>query len=232
MKNTEQYNLLANLFRYPMAEYKSHVNECNDYVQTHFPEASKEMETFTSFVNGKTAFEIEEVFGQTFHIQAICFLDLGYVLFGEDYKRGDFLVQMKNEQAKANNDCGSELADNLPNVLSLIPLLKDEEFRTELGARIIIPAIEKMIGEFDSARMELKTKVRKKKEKVILLENLEGGNIYQHAIKALLAVLKEDFKGTEYQDPTIIPGLRGDVLSCGSSCSTPEEADMKTAVTK
>jgi hypothetical protein len=45
---------------------------------------------------------------------------LGYVLFAEDYKRGDFLVKVKNEQRKVNNDCGEELADNLPNILTLM----------------------------------------------------------------------------------------------------------------
>ena len=66
----------------------------------------------------------QEYYISTFDVQAICFLDIGYVLFGEDYKRGIFLVNIKKEQIKAGNDCGSELPDHLPNILTLLPKMQ------------------------------------------------------------------------------------------------------------
>ena len=126
---------------------------------------------FIDFINNTDFYDIEEIFGKTFHIQSICYLDLGYVLFGEDYKRGEFLVQMKKEQRLANNDCGEELADNLPNVLKLMTLLKDEQFLNELAVRIVIPSISKMLDEFDASRIALKDKIRKKNFELFLFLN-------------------------------------------------------------
>jgi nitrate reductase assembly molybdenum cofactor insertion protein NarJ len=221
MKNRDHYNKLANLFRYPDELYKQNVAECAKMLKDNYHDAYAEIRPFVQFVETKDLYEIEEVFGKTFHIQAICFLDLGYVLFAEDYKRGEFLVKMKDEQRRANNDCGDELADNLPNVLTLMALMEDEEFLGEFAVRIMDPALDKMLAEFDQARMELKDKVRKKKQKVILLEDMENKNIYQFAIQALLYVVKEDFKSLKFNDPEIVPTLGGNFLkSCNTGCST------------
>ena len=218
-----QYNVLAELFRYPSEGYVARVNTCADYLKVYYPEAFAELKPFLEFVNEHTLHEIEEVFGKTFHIQAICYLDLGYVLFAEDYKRGEFLVQMKNEQRKANNDCGEELADNLPNVMSLMAIMKDEEFLEEFAVRVIKPALDKMLTEFDEARIALKDKVRKKKQKVILLEDMQNKNIYQYALQSIYSVVNADFKNVNYNDPVIIPTLGGDVLSCNTGCSTVQQ---------
>ena len=221
MKNRDQYNKLANLFRYPDESYKQNVAECAKMLKENYHEAYAEILPFLQFVETKDLYEIEEVFGKTFHIQAICFLDLGYVLFAEDYKRGEFLVKMKDEQRRANNDCGDELADNLPNVLTLMTLMEDQEFLEEFAVRIMEPALSKMLAEFDTARMELKDKVRKKKQKVILMEDMENKNIFQYAIQSLLYVVKEDFKSIVYNDPEIVPTLGGNFLkSCNTGCST------------
>lgn len=220
MIKRNQYNILANLFRYPDADYKKNVATCKELLCNEYPEAYSIGLPFFEFIEKADVYEIEEVFGKTFHIQAICYLDLGYVLFAEDYKRGEFLVKMKNEQRNAQNDCGEELADNLPNVLTLMAKMEDEEFLEEFAIRILDKALIKMLAEFDSARMELKDKVRKKKQKVILLEDLENKNVYQYAIQSLLTVVNEDFKNIEFNDVEIVPTLGGDFLnSCNSGCA-------------
>jgi nitrate reductase assembly molybdenum cofactor insertion protein NarJ len=228
MKKRNQYNHLANLFRYPMADYKDQVNACSEFLKTEYPEAYLQLIPFVDFVNQTDLYEIEEVFGKTFHIQAICYLDLGYVLFAEDYKRGEFLVQMKKEQAKVNNDCGVELADNLPNVLTLMALIEEEDFLVEFAVRVVKVGIEKMLQEFSDARIALKDKVRKKKQKVILMEDLQNKNIYVNALNSILEVLKKDFSTVEYNDPEIVPTLGGNVLGqCGTSCSV-DHKPLKT----
>jgi len=227
MKVGNQYNLLANLFRYPQEGYIQQVNECALFLKDNYPGAYKELFPFVEWVNSKSLFEIEEVFGKTFHIQAICYLDLGYVLFAEDYKRGEFLVQMKNEQRNAKNDCGCELADNLPNVLTLLGILEDEDFLNEFAERVMKPALDKMLKEFDDARVALKDKVRKKKQKVILMEGMENKNIYQYALQTLKKVINADFKENKYNDPVIVPTIGLDALNCNSGCS-PSPQPVKT----
>lgn len=221
MKDRIHYNHLANLFRYPDESYRENVQCCVELLKLYYPEAYTEIFPFHKYINENDIYDIEEVFVKTFHIQAICFLDLGYVLFAEDYKRGDFLVKVKNEQRKVNNDCGEELADNLPNILTLMVLLEDEEFLSEFAVRIVKPAIEKMLEEFDVSRMELRDSVLKKKHKVLIQQDLKNKNIFQYALQALYSVIKKDFVCIEYNDPAFIPLVGGNFLkSCNSGCST------------
>lgn len=231
MKNYNQYNLLADLFRYPTKGYHEQVNKCGDMLKENYPEIYQSFEPFLNIINDKSIIDVEELFGMTFHIQAICYLDLGYVLYAEDYKRGEFLVQMKNEQKKANNDCGVELADNLPNALTLLPLLEDDNFREELAVRMYIPALESMVKEFDASRIALKTKVRKKKQKVLIQEDMPNRNAYQYAIQTVLEVLQSDFKVKKYEDKMV----KSDPLSsflpnCEGSCATPQPTTKKEVI--
>lgn len=220
-----QYKHISEIFRYPMEGYRWRVEDCYNYLLAEYPEAGRKLEPFVNYIRSHNDFEIEEIFGKTFHIQAICYLDIGYVLFAEDYKRGEFLVQMKKEQEKLKNDCGDELADNLPNVLTLMAQIPDHEFLIEFGERIMKPAIKKMLQEFEESRMALKDKVRRKKQKVVIMEGVDNKNIYQNAIEALQFVVNADFKENRYNDPEIVPtlgGTIGTVLSgnCDTSCST------------
>jgi len=207
MLNKNQYIILSELFMYPKEGYQDRVKECMFMLQEFYPDAAKSFERFYNYIEGKTLYEVEEVFGFTFHIQAICFLDVGYVLFGEDYTRGEFLVNMKAEQAKINHDCGEELSDNLPHVLQLMAISEDNDFVDELAVRAVIPALEKMLVEFKASRAELRKKIMKKKQKAIIMEDIKEGNIYQNALQALLIVLKTDFDGIDFGDEKIEQSL-------------------------
>jgi nitrate reductase assembly molybdenum cofactor insertion protein NarJ len=230
MKDKIQYNLLANLFRYPQEGYVEQMDACVAFIKGQYPEAYVNLKHFQDIIHKKEGIhEIEELFGKTFHIQAICYLDLGYVLYAEDYKRGEFLVQMKNEQRLVNNDCGVELPDNLPNALTLLPLLKDPKFLEELVVRMYIPALEMMVKEFETSRIALKTKVRKKKQKVLIQENLKDKNAFQFALQATLAILQADFHVTTFKDMEIKPDPLSSFLpNCEGSCATPTEDILTT----
>ena len=211
-----QYFILSELFKYPKEGYQDRINECMFMLKEKYPEAAKSFERFYDYMKDKTLYEIEEVFGFTFHIQAICFLDVGYVLFGEDYTRGEFLVNMKAEQAKIGHDCEEELADNLPHVLQLMAISEDQPFVEELAVRAVIPALEKMLVEFKASRTELRKKIMKKKQKAIIMEDIVEGNIYQNALQALLVVLQTDFKGIDFGDEVIEQSLSNFIPDCGT----------------
>jgi len=226
MENNIQYNALANLFRYPTKDYPQQIADCGQLLKDYYPSAYKEFKNFEEIMETKNIVEIEELFSMTFHIQAICYLDLGYVLYAEDYKRGEFLVQMKKEQAKAGNDCGVELADNLPNALTLLPLIEDPAFREELAVRMYIPALEAMEKEFEASRIALKTKVRRKKQKVLIQEDMKNKNAYLFAISATLEVMREEFNIAKFVDNSVkADPLSSLVPNCESSCATPTKTD-------
>ena len=212
----DQYIILSELFKYPKEGYQDNVKKCLFMLEEKYPNASKTFERFYDYIKDKTLYQVEEVFGFTFHIQAICFLDVGYVLFGEDYTRGEFLVNMKAEQAKINHDCEEELADNLPHVLQLMAISADKDFVDELAVRAVIPALEKMLVEFKASRTELRKKIMKKKQKAIIMEDIKEGNIYQNALQALLIVLQTDFAGIDYGDEKIEQSLSNFIPDCGT----------------
>jgi nitrate reductase assembly molybdenum cofactor insertion protein NarJ len=235
MKNLDHYTLLAELFRYPNQDIKTTVNEIQVFLDKNYPDAGDEFNRFSEFIANSTFYQIEEIFQKTFHIQAICFLDLGYVIFAEDYKRGEFLVNMKVEQEKYNNDYGHELADNLPYVLRLLPLHKDENFINELVVMVMIPALEKMLSEFDAAKVKIREKVMNKKQKVVIMEGIKDGNIYKNVISAVLQVFKIDFADIKFEiEAEIIPAyakafLHSDCTDgCTTSIPTPEEIKRRS----
>lgn len=223
MKNLEHYTLLAELFRYPNKDIKTTVTKIQQFLDSNYQEAGAEFKRFSEFIDQTTFPEIEEIFQKTFHIQAICFLDIGYVIFAEDYKRGEFLVNMKAEQEKYNNDCEGELADNLPYVLRLMPIHKDEAFINELVVMALIPALEKMLSEFDAAKTQIREKVMNKKQKVVIMEGIKDGNIYKNTLSSLIMVLKKDFEGIKFeQEVEFIPAYAKAFLhsDCGDGCTT------------
>jgi len=127
-----------------------------------YPDTIADFKEFSRYVNSTSHEELEELFSRTFDVQAITTLDIGYVLFGDDYKRGELLVNLNREHREAGNECGSELADNLSNILKLLPKMKDHEIRNELIEKLIMPALEKIINEFNAENVNLKNKIYKK----------------------------------------------------------------------
>ena len=113
---------------------------------------------------------------------------------------------MQEEQLKVGNDCGTDLSDNLCNMLTFYTKTDNQELREELAVKIMLPGIEKMVAEFKQARIELKMKVLKKMHRAIIQEELNQGNVYKELFNTLLAVIRKDFEHVSFDkvlDPTI-----------------------------
>ena len=149
------YTLLSELFLYPLDEhYKQKVHDIYAYLQASFPESAIALQRFAAFTASASTTEIQELFLRSFDVQAITTLDIGFVLFGEDYKRGKLLAHLNEEHKKAGNSCHTELADHLPNLLRLLPKMEDEELQNEIATLLLLPAVEKMISEFTIEKIE------------------------------------------------------------------------------
>lgn len=173
----EHYSLLSVLFSYPEPEnLMTKVPVIKQIVEEKYPECSGNINEFFDFLNTHTPDEQCEYYIRTFDVQALCYLDLGYVLFGEDYKRGEFLVNLRNEHIKAGNDCGYELADHLPNILNLLPKIKDKAFAEELAYSIMIPALKEILKNFS-----------------------DNVNVYKRMIELVLYMMESDFKNSGYK---------------------------------
>lgn len=191
--DTEVYNRLADILYYPEDDIKEKVNNVQQLLDKSYDNAASELRLFTEFVNNSTKTEQEELFTRSFDVQAVTTIDIGYVLFGDDYKRGELLVNLNREHKDAGNDCGTELSDHLPNVLRLLPKMKDKEIRNELVAKIIIPALKKIIGEFEIIKREKKDKVYEKHHRTIIERSDDYWSIYKKPLQAILEVIEKDF---------------------------------------
>ena len=177
-KNLNHYIELANIIDYPRTDYFDKVLVAQKLFSAYDTETLLILDEFVQFLNITPPEKVEELYLRTFDVQAVTTLDIGYVLFGDDYKRGELLVNLSKEHHKANNDCGNELADNLPNLLRLIPKITEDEFKTELVQIIILPALDKIIKEFDPKNIEMKNNVYKRKYKTLIEQPEHYGRMF------------------------------------------------------
>jgi nitrate reductase assembly molybdenum cofactor insertion protein NarJ len=222
---TGNYVKLAELFLYPIDEsFKNNVNDIYNSLLETIPEAAEAMNPFMAFLSRSSFTAMQELFLRSFDVQAITTLDIGFTLFGEDYKRGQLLVHLNKEHRDAGNDCQTELSDHLPNVLKLIQKMKDEVMRAEIASRLVIPAVVKMIEEFSNEKIEKKDVVYKKNYKSILDYSQDYRTVYQALLEALLIVLKKDF-GCEAQQDELqmekdVPEIGACQINSTCSCSS------------
>lgn len=192
-KSLNHYIKLADLFDYPDVDYSSRIFEIEQLLNAQYPEAVKYLEPFAAYMTQADLLEQQELFIRSFDVQSVTTLDLGYVIFGDDYKRGELLVNLNREHREVGNDCGVELADHLPNVLRLLPKMQDEILCEELVVKIVAPALYRMIRGFEPEQIVLKEKFYKRKHKTIIDRPVDHYTIFQLALKAIYAVLQEDF---------------------------------------
>lgn len=200
MQPLAHYEQLAALFEYPQRDYPAQVRRVRQLLDGRYPVAAARLASFASALpsEGETFSaaaldEVQEIFTRSFDVQSITTLSVGYVMFGDDYKRGQLLVNLHREDQEAGVDCGSELPDHLPNVLRLIARWQDPEMVVEFVEEILHPALERMIAEFGTERMEQRNRLYEKHFKTLIASSVERGTIFREPLAALVTVLREDF---------------------------------------
>lgn len=190
----DHYCQLAGLLDFPAPGFAARGQQLLNLLRKRYPQAAGELEQFLGAIPESTL-DLQELHTRTFDVQALTTLDIGYVLFGDDYKRGELLSNLTREHAQAGVDCAGELPDHLPNVLRLIAVLEDEDLRSELVRKILVPAIMLMAREFEPERVQRKNTSYQEHYKT-LIEPARGGNstVYNKALKAVLGVLVADFQ--------------------------------------
>lgn len=195
--NYAHYSHVAELFDFPGPEFAARGRALSGLLRENYPAAAVEVEHFLDAIPDRTL-DLQELHTRTFDVQSLTTLDIGYVLFGDDYKRGALLSNLNQEHRRAENDCRGELADHLPNLLRLIPKLKDQDLLDELVGQILVPALMLMIREFDPGRIEKKNANYQKHYKTLIDPACASDStVYCRALKAVMQVLSKDFQVTE-----------------------------------
>jgi len=166
---TDLYESLSEVLLYPEEDFVNRVDQCCQVLEQTYANELAHLVPFRDAVHGAALEKWQERYIQTFDVQAVCCLDVGYSLFGEDYKRGQFMAELKTLQNKHQVDCGVEMPDFLPNILKLLTKI-DYDTASQLCTVIVIPGLEKMQKSFS-----------------------ENENPYQKPIQVILNILNKDF---------------------------------------
>ncbi|MCK4773398.1 MAG: nitrate reductase molybdenum cofactor assembly chaperone [Candidatus Krumholzibacteria bacterium] len=194
------YSRLADLFSYPDAGFAQKVQKVQALLDDGCGEAAENLREFTNFASQASLLELEEVYTRSFDVQAVTTLDIGYVMWGDDYKRGELLVKLNGEHKEAGVDCGNELPDHLPNVLRLLDAMEKPELRDELVQLLVAPALRRIIGEFDSDRVKKKNITYVTQYKTLIDRSERYAEIYEKPLQTLYTLLKRDFDVDSYQE--------------------------------
>jgi nitrate reductase molybdenum cofactor assembly chaperone NarJ/NarW len=133
---------------YPGEDYLREVAECRDAVAEIDPEAGWDWGEFSARVCGLTSEEVQELYVQTFDLNPLCALEVGWQLYGDNYDRGNFLVRMRQELQQFGVRENVELPDHLCHVLPLLARM-DTDAARNFSAASVLPALNKMLAAFE-----------------------------------------------------------------------------------
>lgn len=140
------YDLAAGLLFYPGADYREQVEQYRREYVAALPEAADLVTAFADAVERLAPEELEELFTRTFELNPMCAPEVGWHLFGENYSRGEFLVQMRKGLRQHGLPETTELPDHLGHVLSVLGRSAPGE-SGPFVERYILPALDKMLTE-------------------------------------------------------------------------------------
>jgi len=145
------YELFARMLEYPTPDLGEQARLCATLLPAVSPEAAEHAAAFADFVAETSPSRLEEIYTGTFDLQVICFPYVGYQLFGESYKRGAFLVKLKEEYRAHGFVADGELPDHLAVILRFMATLKevDAELEQDLIGVCLAPALGRMEQSFE-----------------------------------------------------------------------------------
>jgi len=167
------YSLFARVLSYPDGKYLRSVEKCGAALQS-FPQAAGDFARFAAYARDKRTEALEEQFIATFDMNNKRPLEIGWHLYGQEYKRGLFLVKMRDLLREYDVEESSELPDHLSHCLRLLPVMDAEEVRPFVQ-KYVLPGLRSIREGFDDE------------------------NPYRHVIQSLLQIISAQF-GRENHD--------------------------------
>lgn len=138
------YDALARLISYPDPNYRHRVAACRQALDGLQPETAQALDEFDTRIAPLSDVELEELYTQTFDLNPVCSLEVGWHLYGENYSRGEFLVAMRQELRRLTLPESSELPDHLTHVLPVVARMESKQ-ADRFTVTYLLPALEKML---------------------------------------------------------------------------------------
>lgn len=158
------HDALAALFEYPRAGHAERVRGLAETVAAGLPQCAPVLEPLARFAAESSLGACEELYVRTFDANAERALEVGWQVFGEQYERGAFLVDLRGRMRAAGIAETTELPDHLTQVLRLLARIDEADARA-LADRVVAPSLKRV------------------------RENLDEGNPFAGALDAVAAAL-------------------------------------------
>lgn len=140
------HDALAKLLEYPTATFSHDVGDAEALLARELPDAAAELVPFVEFAASHELGECEEAYVRTFDVNPQRALEVGWQVFGEQYARGAFLVQMRELLRQCGVAESSELPDHLTHVLRVLPRIDEAAARTLIESAVT-PALRRILED-------------------------------------------------------------------------------------
>ncbi len=145
-------NYFATLLEYPsdgVEEVKNIATKLIHSLEAMGPEgqlSANSVRAFSDRISLLSTETLEETYTSTFELNPVSYLYAGFLLFGESYKRGALLVELKRKLIEHGVEIGTEVPDFIP---ALLRLLGSSSLATsdaqELQILCLYPALCKIV---------------------------------------------------------------------------------------
>lgn len=143
--STELYDRLAELLDYPSDSWEEIAANSSTVLTTEGLGEGVDLTTAFAALTQLGREERRELFVSTFELNPAATLEIGSHLFGESYKRGEFLARLRKQESDYDIGQEHQLPDYLPVVLRLLGRLERDELREALIELCLLPALETII---------------------------------------------------------------------------------------
>ena len=130
---------------YPREGYRAGLVECRDLLIGGEPKAAAAVDAFCKETASLNDTELEELYTRTFDLNPVCTPEVGWHIYGEQYRRGRFLVQARELLKIVGIEERGELPDHLMSLLPAVARLQPDDAALFAGT-YLVPAIDKMLS--------------------------------------------------------------------------------------
>ncbi len=145
MSLPERHDALAAVLDYPGEGREARLDRAVDLLEG---EAREAVLRHRESCRGLDLGALQEDYTRTFDLDPACSLEVGWHLFGENYARGEFLVEMRRALRGFGLAETGELPDHLVHVLPIAGRL-DAEKASGFAKASLLPALDKMLAAFE-----------------------------------------------------------------------------------
>jgi nitrate reductase delta subunit len=156
MSLAECYDSLARMLDHPEGK-EGIVADCDKVRRAlQGQDIESPLEPFGRFVETSTLARLQEEYVATFDFNPVVALYLGHHLFGDNRKKGAYLIRLKQEFGRHGfTPSGNELPDHLPRVLGFLAFLArnvDDGVRRSFISECVLPGVERLGAAFSARR--------------------------------------------------------------------------------